>query len=292
MTATTFTPKQIARALGVSESSVKRWVDNGRLPATKTAGGHRKVPHSSLVSFIRETGHELADPALIGMVTTAPRVALEDSCDRLYDELIAGRETSCRDILLAFYQRGESLPDLGDRLIGPVFQRIGQDWAEGLVQIHQERRACEIVMATLHEIRRWLPPSPADAPLAMVATPLRDFAELPARLIELTLAAAGWRVDVAGSGLPLEEIREAVTQHGPELVCLSATHLDDAADFASQCNSLLIRPLRSALLPITPQFIVGGSALDSSAISELECDLFATTLSDLDAYQAGLRQSA
>ena len=36
-------PREMATVLGVSESSIKRWVDDGAITSTKTAGGHRRI---------------------------------------------------------------------------------------------------------------------------------------------------------------------------------------------------------------------------------------------------------
>ena len=59
-------PKDLAQAIGVSESSIKRWVDNGEIQATKTAGGHRRIPISEAVRFLRETRSGLVNPEAIG----------------------------------------------------------------------------------------------------------------------------------------------------------------------------------------------------------------------------------
>jgi len=55
-------PRELADALGVSESSLKRWVDAGKITAARTEGGHRRIALQEAVRFIRETGAPLARP--------------------------------------------------------------------------------------------------------------------------------------------------------------------------------------------------------------------------------------
>lgn len=49
-----YSPKQVAERLGVSESSVKRWLDQGVVPVLRTAGGHRRVSEESVEELLRQ----------------------------------------------------------------------------------------------------------------------------------------------------------------------------------------------------------------------------------------------
>ncbi len=54
---------QVAKAIGVSESSLKRWCDKGMLATQRTAGGHRRLTIEAVLEFVRGTGQEMASPS-------------------------------------------------------------------------------------------------------------------------------------------------------------------------------------------------------------------------------------
>ena len=64
---TVCSPKDLATAIGVSESSVKRWVDDGTIDASRTAGGHRRIPLSEAIRFIRQRRTPVVRPDLLGL---------------------------------------------------------------------------------------------------------------------------------------------------------------------------------------------------------------------------------
>lgn len=83
-------PRQVAVALGVSESSLKRWCDRGMLPTRRTAGGHRRVPLDGVLTFLRETGQDLVRPDVLGLPSTTGKGSLV--IDRAIQQMIAALE--------------------------------------------------------------------------------------------------------------------------------------------------------------------------------------------------------
>lgn len=63
----TLSPKELAEAIGVSESSLKRWVDEGVIQASRTRGGHRRIALAEAVRYIRESGIPIIRPDILGI---------------------------------------------------------------------------------------------------------------------------------------------------------------------------------------------------------------------------------
>jgi excisionase family DNA binding protein len=61
---------QAAQALGISTTTARRWADDGRLGATRTAGGHRRFAVIEVRRLLAERGHPAVAP------TQPPRRAL------------------------------------------------------------------------------------------------------------------------------------------------------------------------------------------------------------------------
>jgi excisionase family DNA binding protein len=67
---------QAARFLGVAQSTIRKWSDNGRVPAFYTPGGHRRYRRADLESFLDRSG-----PG--GKPRSGPLVLLVDDDDKV-----------------------------------------------------------------------------------------------------------------------------------------------------------------------------------------------------------------
>ena len=103
-------PKEIAQAIGVSESSVKRWTDRGLLKASRTVGGHRRIPLTEAVRFIRERGAPVVKPEILGLPTSPPPT--DDPAASFQSFLLKGKAAEARGWLLSAYISGASLATL------------------------------------------------------------------------------------------------------------------------------------------------------------------------------------
>lgn len=282
-----FTPKQVAQALGVSESSLKRWCDRGVLQTTRTGGGHRRLPADQVVDFLRRSGRRLVRPELLGLPsnTGARPAVVARARAQMGEALVEGDEEQCRRIVADLYLGGQSVAVICDEVLAEALHAIGDRWSCGELEVYRERRAGEICHRTLADLRSMLPPPPDAAPLAIGAAPAADHYALPSAMIEAVLRQNGWRAQSLGAALPLASLQAAVRDARPDIFWLSVSHIEDEQTFLNEYLNFY-EQVRSETA-----VVVGGRALTESLRRRMSFASYGDNLQHLEAFAKTLMRS-
>jgi excisionase family DNA binding protein len=262
-------PKQAALALGSSESTLKRWCDQGVLRSDKTPGGHRRIRVADLVNFARAQHLELVTPEAIGLprsVVTA--TGLDHLREQLECALLEDDPPRVTSLLVHGFVGGRPMSELGDQLIAPVMARIGEHWHLGRIAIYQEHRATQILLRALTTLDDLLVPPSDCAPMALGASPSGDQSTVAATLVALTLRELGWNACYIGPDSPTATLVQAVADRKPSLFWMSVTHLANEAAFARGFRDLAAQ-CHAHNIPI----VMGGRALNASVRKRLSAPL-------------------
>jgi MerR family transcriptional regulator, light-induced transcriptional regulator len=273
--------QQVAEALGVSVSTIKRWVDAGVLRATRTVGMHRLIRHSEAVRFAHAQGLPVAALEALSAPGTTAVGALDGSLrESLVEALERGDAGRGRGLIASAYASGCGAAALSDQFIRPVMERIGHAWAAGTIDVYQEHQASLIVATALGELNSRLSRSvPADAPLAIGAAPPGDPYILAVLAGELVLRESGWDVKNLGVGLPLRSLSAAVLRFRPRLVFLCVNHLDDPEQFCREYHDF-----HTATAPAGAAVAVGGRALGPDLRARLVYASFGERMAHLNEF--------
>lgn len=278
-------PKQVADSIGASESSVKRWCDQGLLATIKTAGGHRRIPVQEALRFVRDRNCDVVEPRILSLPDAADRKARRiDGCaERLTAALVASNELACHAIVFDLFLAGHPESQIFDEVIAPAFHRIGDLWECHELEVYQERSACELMMRLLHELRSKQTP-PDRSVSAFGATIEGDQYSLPVTMAELVLRSAGWDARLLGSSIPFASMEAAIRTHCPGLLWLSVSHVTDEAAFVCGFNRLVdvARQTGTAM-------IAGGQALTQALRAQLSYCSFCDTMRHLEQCAKALR---
>ena len=273
-----YSPKVVATALGVSESSLKRWCDGGKIEVTKTAGGHRRIPRNAVLNFARDHQFEIDKPEMIGLpkLSRSSQVSLEAAREDLLEMLIAGDESNCRRILIELYLAGFRVSSIGDEVISPVFEEIGHLWECSSLEIYQERLSCEICSRSLLQMRSMLRKPAAEAPLAIGGTPEDDPYALPTALVEMVITQNDYRALSLGARIPWDSLIAAAKKMQPGLMWFSVSYLESEKSFLDG-----FRRLSNTLDGKVP-IIAGGQGLSDALLNQMQPVVHCDSLSKLD----------
>lgn len=272
------TPKQVARAIGVSEASLKRWCDKGLIPFVRTAGGHRRLPLPAVAAFIRNTGQRLVDPAALGLPATSGggTFVMERAAEQVGEALAAGDEDRVLHIAHDLFLSGRHLVDICDRVLTPALHGLGARWEHGQIEVYQERRAVELCNRLIVDFLRLLTRPADDAAHAMGSTLEGDPYSLACGMVELVLSEIGWKTETLGIGNPVSTLRAAIRSRKPRLFWITASHTVDSSKLVADLAALSDEARAADCL-----LVVGGRALAPNLRRELPAVAYCETLREL-----------
>lgn len=278
---------QVSLALGVSVTTVKRWVDDGVLPAHRTAGGHRKLLLDDVYRLIREENFPQADlsrllpKSVISDPTNYSKLKIQ-LCEAI-DHFDVDRVSS---IINGAYRSGVSIHQLADHVIGPTMHQVGTNWSTGKIDVMQEHRITQMIVSGIYNLDTSIrAQAEKDRPIAVGGAPEHDSYILSALLGKLTLIDCGWDAVNLGPHTPFSAFRTAIEELSPQLVWISVSYVVNPIQFVQEYRAFFqfaqSRDIAVAL---------GGQALTDTIRAQLPYTTFGDGMTQLASFAKTLHR--
>lgn len=241
-----FSPKEVGEALGVSESSVKRWCDAGLIDNQKTSGGHRRVDIPAVINFVRRKNKRILAPEILGLRFLNLPQSLPDLRNMLLEMAGRGDLDGCRSFLTFLYADRWGLEEILDQVVLPVVDLNRQasgssapsptDWnlAPASFQPLSPNTHVPLVLKSIKSSLESFKPvltRPRGKDLIAIGSHLGDEdSEIVSLGTELLLYEMGWTLPDRTAKSSPEGLLLRATAHNPGLffTCLSSGLEDDS----------------------------------------------------------------
>lgn len=243
-------PRDLAQAIGASESSLKRWTDQGLLAVSRTAGGHRRIPLAEAIRFVRSRRLPLVQPEILGLpasfgVESDLQSGPHDRPDDTFLDLLrAGHDIGARNHLFERFMRGESIAALADGPIRSAMRDIGELWRHGTEGILIEHRATEICTMIVQDLRSMVVPDEPRA-RAIGGAVGGDPYKLPPLIAAAVLQECGVHSVNLGADTPIEVLEIAAftsnSDERPDIVWINASSVPSPERLCEDVVRLALR---------------------------------------------------
>jgi excisionase family DNA binding protein len=274
----------VARLFNVTETTVKRWADEGELKCQKTPGGHRKFEVRQVIEFAEENHFEpvatleLPDSdALAGSI----RIAI---LTRDYPKLVEAfvhkaLSPDTKDLfqfLVYLYEHKIALWEIYDLILRPGMQQIGAKWERGEIEISREHHASAETIEAITKLQTQIYTKPSTGRSALFACLDSEMHEIGLRTAANLFEAEGWHTYNLGARTPFPSLLATIREVKPHVVCLSLTQQENVPDLPAKIHALstLVRSLDARLA-------IGGACIDTVRFDKSLVDGFLHSAKDL-----------
>ena len=258
-----YSPKKVAAAIGVSESSLKRWCDAGTVKAVKTPGGHRKIMRSEVVSFVKRTSCRLRDPVAIGLpdINAVDFSSIDQARASFLTALLGTDSVGSCKILCALFVQGHNVAEILDSVVSPVLFEIVVKRKRGEIPVNQESIAVEICHESLLELKTIIAQVASNSPVAFGASLEGNEFPLVTLGAELCLRNFGWSATSLGANVPVKSLLQSTTDLQPSFIWISSRLIEDQTNFFTKLNELSAGVTEAVKVVVIGQSVINDEVL-------------------------------
>lgn len=232
MKRTILSTADVARLFNVTETTVKRWADEGTLKCQKTPGGHRKYEMKHVVDFADKNNFDpVGTLSLVNDTKFDTRIQvgiISRNFATLADEFVTRALSRDRTDLFMFlsylYEHRVSLWDIYDLVLRPGMKEIGDRWASGRIGINHEHRASHETLDALARLQSQIHIEPHTGFSVVCACLGEEMHEIGLRCASYLFESEGWTTHYLGARTPVESVLASIEELRPSVACFSVTH--------------------------------------------------------------------
>lgn len=281
---TQLSTKEVAALLNITETTVKRWADIGKLKCSKTLGGHRKFDLHDVIKFAEDNSFPISG-VIPPPLSKKQLQNLEFSVytknyplisDILKTEALQGDKEGIEKLLQYLYKNNIKFTTIVDEIIQPALSRIGELWQNKSINIDQEHLSSTAVKEALIRTSSILFRKPYNKLKSLCACVEGEIHDIGITTISYCLEIEGFKVINLGIDTPFKSIKNYIENNKPNVVCLSATSPDIEKDYFINA----VRDIANLVHSYKGKIICGGIYSNLFEKEELQVDLIAYSTTD------------
>ena len=195
---------------------------------------------------------------------------------RLFDAIVDGKAQLARSIVEEELRGGTEAVVLISETMIPAMDEVGKLFQEEEYFVPELMLAGRAMKAAMEPLRPLLAASGAKPAGVVVAGAVKgDLHDIGKNLVISMLEGAGFKVIDLGADVPPQKFVEAIREHKPEIVCLSALLTVTMTAMKSTIEAVKEAGLRSGV-----KILVGGAPLSEKYAMEIGADGYGATATD------------
>lgn len=265
------TQKEAAKALGIGQTTIANYENGTRVPDLEKTAEIAELFGVSVDYLIGREGYSAAAEKKDSPAQETAEYAFEDYMKALVD----GDKKTVRKIILSFLRQGIPSATIYKDYIERSLVVTGELWEKGELPIWKEHFISEISMENMSLIKRRKFKEAENYRPILAVVPGAEQHSIGIRMISDMLESHGYNVIFLGSGIPADNILQAIEANKPRAVLISVTmpyHTDSA--------KMLIQTIKQRFGTKSPTLMIGGNALQylQNPAVETGADLYCADL--------------